>query len=289
MGQFREDVVTRNMKRYRLILCLAACLFVLSGCNGISEKKAVDDATAQELVQTAQIVVAYAFYPLDETSAAQFTSQGAETIESTFSSSFNIAVDGEAMISAFDSWNQAAAKIGAAQKFMGYSAAYNTSGDSIIVNVSIQAEKGTAQVEFVFSDDPDHKIMASSTKVDHAFGEWVEKIGVNTLAVIGAVMVAVIVLTAVITYFIAASRIQSSFRKKDKTEEKEMAVNNTIAQIIEKEERIDDVEMMAVITAIIAASQAAGPKAGRGNAAAGTDGFLARKIKRTPGSRWGRI
>lgn len=289
MGQFREDVVTRNMKRYRLILCLAACLLALSGCNGVSEKKAVDDATAQELVQTAQIVVAYAYYPLDEATAAQFTSQGSETIESTFSDSFNIAVDGEAMISAIDSWNQAVAQIGAAQKFMGNSVAYNTAGDSIIVNVSIQAEKGTAKVEFVFSDDPNHTILSSSTKVNHAFDEWVEKIGLNTLAVIGAVILAVIVLTAFITYFVAASRIQSSSSKKNKVEEKEMAVNNTIAQIIEKEERIDDAEMMAVITAIIAASQASGSIPGIGNKAVGTDGFLARKIKRRPGGRWGRI
>ncbi|MFT3985515.1 MAG: OadG family protein [Lachnospiraceae bacterium] len=277
------------MKNFRIILCLAACLFVLSGCNGLTENKAVDEATSQELVQTAQIVVAYAFYPLDEASATQFTSQGAETIESIFTSSFNINVDGEAMISAFDSWNQAIGQVGTVQKFTGSSVAYNAAGDAIIVNISIQAEKGTAQVAFVFDDDPNHTIISASTKVDNAFTGWIESIGVNTLTVIAVVMVALILLTAVITYFVVASRMKNSFGKKDQVEEKEMAVNNTIAQIIEKEERIDDAEMMAVITAIIAASQATGQKPGRGNAAAGTDGFLARKIKRTPGSRWGRI
>lgn len=287
MEQFREDVVARNMKNLRIILCLTACLLALSGCKGLAEKKAVDEATSQELVQTSQIVVAYAFASLDEASAAQFTSQGAEAIESIFASSFDIKVDGDAMISAFESWNRATAKVGAAQRFTGYSVAYSANGDSIIVEIPVEAEKGTVRVEFVFDNDSNHTITSVSTRVVYTFAGWVESIGINTIAVTAVLIAVLILLTAVITYFAVASRIRNSFRKRDQVEEKEMAVNNTIAQIIEKEERIDDTEMLAVITAIIAASKAAGQKPGRGNAAAGTDGFIARRIKRTPGSRWG--
>lgn len=289
MEQFREDVVARNMKNLRIILCLTACLLALSGCNGLAEKKAVDESTSQELVQTAQIVVAYAFSSLDEASAAQLTSQGTDAIESIFAGSFDIKVDGDAMISAFDSWNKAIAKVGAAQRFMGYSVAYSANGDSIIVDIPVEAEEGTVRVEFVFDNDPNHTITSVSTKVVFTFAEWVENIGVNTMAVFAVIIVVLMLLTAVITYFAVASRIRNSFRKRDQVEEKEMAVNNTIAQIIEKEERTDETEMLAVITAIIAASKVTGQIPGGGNVAAGAGGFIARKIKRTPGSRWGRI
>ena len=67
------------------------------------------------------------------------------------------------------------------------------------------------------------------------------------------------------------------FSKKSKAEEKAEAVDNTIAQIIEKEELSDDLELVAVIAAAIAASEGA----------ASTDGFVVRSIKRA-GNKWQR-
>ena len=51
---------------------------------------------------------------------------------------------------------------------------------------------------------------------------------------------------------------------------KTKAVDNTIAQIIEKEELSDDLELVAVIAAAVAASQGA----------SSTDGFVVRSIRK---------
>ena len=58
--------------------------------------------------------------------------------------------------------------------------------------------------------------------------------------------------------------------KEEAKDVNETAVDNTIAQIIEKEELSDDLELVAVIAAAIAASEGA----------ASTDGFVVRSIRK---------
>ena len=57
-------------------------------------------------------------------------------------------------------------------------------------------------------------------------------------------------------------------KKKENVQEK--AVDNAVAQIIENEEQSDDLELVAVIAAAIAASEGA----------ASTDGYVVRSIRR---------
>ena len=59
-------------------------------------------------------------------------------------------------------------------------------------------------------------------------------------------------------------------KKEKKQDIKEEAVNNTIAQIIEKEESADDTELVAVIAAAIAAYEGS----------QSTDGFVVRSIRK---------
>lgn len=89
------------------------------------------------------------------------------------------------------------------------------------------------------------------------------------------------------TYFISflislfkyIPKLEAALSKKDKkTELAENAVVNTVSQIEvkeEEEELSDDLELVAVITAAIAAS-----------AGTSTDGFVVRSIRRSNNSRW---
>ncbi|HOO28389.1 MAG TPA: OadG family protein, partial [Lachnospiraceae bacterium] len=109
-----------------------------------------------------------------------------------------------------------------------------------------------------------------------------ERAGLNTLMGMGTVFAVLILLCLIISCFKFIPRIQASFGKDKKTKietTKNESVDNTIAQIIEKEELTDDLELVAVITAAIAAAGTAGT-------AGGTDGFVVRSIKRVSGSRW---
>ena len=53
-------------------------------------------------------------------------------------------------------------------------------------------------------------------------------------------------------------------------------MDKAIAQIVENEELSDDLELVAVISAAIAASEGA----------ASTDGFVVRSIRRRPSNKW---
>ena len=105
-----------------------------------------------------------------------------------------------------------------------------------------------------------------------------EKAALNTLLGMGTVFIVLILISLIISCFNFIPKIQAKFAKRPKKEEvKSAAVDNTIAQIIEKEELSDDLELVAVIAAAIAASEGA----------SSTDGFVVRSIKRA-GNKWQR-
>ena len=280
MEQFRKGTVIRNMKKFKLVLCLAACLLGLSGCSILAETKPVDEATAQQLETAAQTIIDGAFAPLDAQSSAELSSRGAEYMEYVFENAMQMKVDGQAMILAFDSWNKAIDEIGAYQETTGYTAAYNTKGDSIIITAFIKCENKDAQVEIIFKDDLYHTVTSSATNITYTFGEKMEKAALNTLMGMGTVFAVLILLCLIISCFGFIPKIQASFSKDKKAKvEAKAPVDNTIAQIIEKEELSDDLELVAVITAAIAASGTAG-------SSASADDFVVRSIKRVSTNKW---
>ena len=70
-------------------------------------------------------------------------------------------------------------------------------------------------------------------------------------------------------------KLQAAFKKKPE-EVKEEKVDNVVAQIVEKEELSDDLELVAVISAAIAAYEGSGS----------TDGFVVRSIRKANKSKW---
>jgi len=110
-----------------------------------------------------------------------------------------------------------------------------------------------------------------STTVQYSTGEMMSKAGLNTLIGMGTVFVVLILISLIISCFNLIPKIQDMFSGKKKADKdiKADAVDNTIAQIIEKEELGDDLELVAVIAAAIAASEGTG-----------TDDFVVRSIRR---------
>jgi sodium pump decarboxylase gamma subunit len=106
------------------------------------------------------------------------------------------------------------------------------------------------------------------------------KAGLNTLLGMGTVFIVLILIMAIIYAFGLIPNIEKALadKKAKKQSKTEDAVDNTIAQIIEKEELSDDTELVAVIAAAIAAYEGA----------ASTDGFVVRSIKRANTNKWQR-
>lgn len=105
-----------------------------------------------------------------------------------------------------------------------------------------------------------------------SFGEKMKKAGMNTLLGMGTVFIVLIFLSFVISLF----KFIYKFQNKSKESEKNVASSNANATATaEEEELVDDLELIAVITAAIAASEGTS-----------TDGFVVRSIKRVPNSKW---
>lgn len=103
--------------------------------------------------------------------------------------------------------------------------------------------------------------------------------GINTVICLAVVFTVLIFISFLISLFKYIPKLEATLSKKDKnTELAENAVVNTVSQIEvkeEEEELSDDLELVAVITAAIAAS-----------AGTSTDGFVVRSIRRSNNSKW---
>lgn len=238
------------MKKWVLVLGMITCMLGLTACGG--QKESVSFLTNEQ--------------------AAEYATVNIETINQVVAMGQQAQLAEDWQIAAVESWEAALEDMGDYQSIVSVEASVDE--EDGVINATIQGSKRQAIVEFVVEDQA---VTAITTNVVYSFGEKMEKAALNTLLGMGTVFVVLILISLIIGCFGFIPKIQAMFNKKSKEEEKAEAVDNTIAQIIEKEELSDDLELVAVIAAAIAASEGA----------ASTDGFVVRSIKRA-GNKWQR-
>ncbi|MCR5674036.1 MAG: OadG family protein [Lachnospiraceae bacterium] len=265
------------MRKFGLILCFLAMSFCLTACGG-STRKTLDPEVATSLEQTTSNLVTQFLAALDEQSAAEISEQGGEYLEYVISNYFGVKANGNGMVNALNSWNSSREDLGDFVSITGMNAAYDDTDRNIIVTLDVVGSKRTAQVEAIYKDDLYKTLNSLTTNINWTFGEKMQKAGLNTLLGMGTVFIVLIIISIIISLFNFIPKIQNAF-KKDKVDVKAAAVDNTIAQIVMKEEEeTDDLELVAVITAAIAACGTSGS----------SDDFVVRSIVRRPNSVWNR-
>ncbi len=252
------------MKKWLLVLGMITCMAGLTACG--QQNKEVEDLMTTEDAQTLAVSIV--------DTLNQVVAQESE--EDYIALMDQNGLDGTVFEKAFESWKTASEDMGSyvemtevvdnsmiAKEYDGV--AYAEEG---VLTVQIKGEQRDANVEIIYEDGLPTGV---TTNVIYSFGESMEKAALNTLLGMGTVFVVLILISAIISCFNFIPKIQGMFAKKATKEEiKAEAVDNTIAQIVEKEELSDDLELVAVIAAAIAASEGA----------ASTDGFVVRSIKR---------
>ncbi|MCR5300951.1 MAG: OadG family protein [Lachnospiraceae bacterium] len=238
---------------------------------------------ATTLEQTTGSLITEFLVALNEEQTADIVSQGPEYLEYVVSNYFGVKAEGNGLVNALNSWNGAKADLGEFVSVTGMNAAYDDSDRNIIVTLDVVGTKRTAQIEAIYKDDLYKTLTSLTTNINWTFGEKMEKAGLNTLLGMGTVFCVLIIISIIISLFNLIPKIQKAFNKDDKADVKAQAVDNTIAQIVEKEEQEeDDLEIVAVITAAIAAASAGGGGSGS------SDDFVVRSIVRRPNSVWNR-
>ncbi len=252
-------------------------ILVLAGCGGTA-RKTLDPEVAAALEETTGNLITQFLAALDEQQSDEISDQGAEYLEYIISNYFGIKADGNGMVNAISSWNSAREDLGDFVSITGMNAAYDNTDKNIIVTLDIVGTRRTAQVEAIYKDDLYKTLTSLSTNIDWTFGEKMEKAGLNTLLGMGTVFIVLIIISLIISLFKFIPKIQAAFSKGGVEDTKAAAVDNAIAQIVEKEEQSDDLELVAVITAAIAAASYGGS----------SDDFVVRSIVRRSGSTWNR-
>lgn len=253
------------MKKLLLVLGMITCILGLTACGSKAE-----DSTAEQLVSEDE-AIAYADSELNGIIA--IVQQGMEAQYA-----------GDTVYSAaFASWKSAQEDMGNYQAILDHEV--EITEDMITVNVTVDGSVRDAKVEFVLEkDDATRQYVPTSitTNVIYSFGEQMTKAALNTVIGMGTVFIVLILISAIISAFVFIPKIQAAFSKgvgnkqPEETKKEAAVVENTAPQAAADEELSDDLELVAVIAAAIAASEGA----------ASTDGFVVRSIRRANTNKW---
>lgn len=257
------------MKKRLLVLGMIACMMGLTACG--SKEQEEGTLMSQEMAQgLAEDTVSFLTQRVDSQSKESYVfmveQQGG---------------NGAMYSSAFESWKSAVEDMGSVtgieeitentvQVMMIEGSMYPTEGTVV---AKLNGETHDALLEIMIEGG---EITSISTNVIFSFGENMKKAGLNTLLGMGTVFVVLILISIIISLFGFIPRIQAKFSKKNKNDTAAPAAAKSVpAPVIEEEDLSDDLELVAVIAAAIAASEGAST----------TDGFVVRSIRRT-GSKW---
>ena len=180
-------------------------------------------------------------------------------------------VDSENFLSMIEAWKAGEAECGAFKSYGEFETEMTSSG--IVVSTEAEYENKTADIEFTF--DEEQQMDSLTINAHYSTAEILKKAGLNTILGMGTVFLVLIFLAFVISLLKYIPMLQEKFTKKtekNKTPVKE--VPKAEVPVVE-EELTDDEELVAVITAAIAAADESV-----------SDGFVVRSIRRRKSNKW---
>lgn len=250
---------------------MIACIFGLTACGNDKNYTEYEEYKLKQAVALTETKLIPAIqYVLDTPEANVLYEYTPEEVEYIVGQAYMLEVDGNAFISALDSFSSAYKEIGGTGKITGSTAKID--GDQIIVNVSIEGPNQNAQAEVVLSNDFFFKMESASLNKVSTMGDSMATAALNTVLGMGSVFVVLILISMIISAFGLISKVQTKPAAKKDSQAAASAATGAANQTSAQEEidAADDYELVAVIAAAIAASEGA----------ASTDGFVVRSIRR---------
>lgn len=249
----------KHIKKVILILCMMTCMFVMTACSQEADNS-VDVTLAANLEQlgTQFLDMFNSFSETDIISYKEQTELQKDTV----------------MYAALESWEGVQEDLGAFVAIESVDVSKTSDGYMIDVNTSYEKRKMT------FSMGVDEQI-ASYTSMSfnpvYTVGEQMTKAALNTLLGMGTVFIVLIFISLLISCFKFIHQWEEKQKKAAMPVETAPAV--PVVETVEEEEDVtDDLELVAVITAAIAAS----------SEQTAANGLVVRSIKRVPTSKWKR-
>ena len=278
------------MKKFAKMLLMLACVFGLTACGSqetVSEfqqsKIEASQIHAKFIIDTVTKIVNTGasdewLENYDNVELADvFTTQLSEILANRTQDKENRYVfyaEGKGVRGALTSFKSGFETIGTIKQ-QGESTAV-VDGDTIVVTVPVTGEKASGSVELIFTNDIYLKMTSCTLNLNETMGQLMTRAALNTLMGMGTVFVVLILISLIISIFGVIPKIQASFsKKKEEPVVAPSASATPAAASTEPEELSDDLELVAVIAAAIAAYE--------GTSA---DGFQVRSIKRANTNKW---
>lgn len=269
------------MKKFLKTLLMLTCVLSLTACGSEETVSEMQQSKIQAAEERAAAVVDMTVALInagstDEVLANYNNIELGDVYASTYSqytgdSSFSC--EGKGIRSAFTSFESGLETMGAITELGEASSVVDD--DTIIVTIPVKGENSDGSVELIFTNDIYLTLTACTLNLNESLGELMARAALNTLIGMGTVFVVLILISLIISCFGFIPVIQAKFTKKAEAPAVAPVVQATVVE--EEEELADDMELVAVIAAAIAAYE--------GTSA---DGFQVRSIKRANTKKWQR-
>jgi len=245
-----------TIKRLLVVLCILTFAISLCACGKEDNSIQYDEMTLKPQIQ--QLVT---------TMLPQMSVESVKANENSLDEeSFDV------YLKAAESYEKARDEIGDIAAVDGIE--LSSDEKTIVALADVKGTTGkTAQVEIII--DKRMNLKSITVNVNRTFGELMQNAALNTLLGMGTVFVVLILIAFIISLFKYISQFEAKLKeKKENTVDTAKAVDNAVAQIIETEQNAaaDDLELVAVISAAIAAYESANGNSG--------DGYVVRSIKK---------
>lgn len=273
----------RNMKKIISLLTLLVCVISLAGCAA-REKLPKEEMYQAKSDKYVKMLTSMSEEELNEQIAG--LEENFEDFEQEVALYPYIGGTGqkfdftaEAYLALFKSYASNLDEFGAYVGVKEYEGGVEKDGE-VTYDVVYEFEKHDMRLSLVYDS---HDVVTTVTADPiYSTGEILEKAGMNTLLGMGVVFAVLILISLIISCFNFIPAIERKFSKKKAAEKKaavQAAPAAAPAPAAAAETAVpDDLELVAVITAAVAASMGT----------TSTDGFVVRSIKRKSSQKWKR-
>lgn len=182
--------------------------------------------------------------------------------------------EGKAVRSAFTSFQSGLETMGSIEPGTPTSV---VDGDNIIVTVPVTGGNASGSVELIFTNDIFVKMTSCTLNLNQTMGQLMTRAALNTLLGMGTVFSVLILISIIIAAFNLIPKIQASFTKKVEPVNIPAPASAPAPApvVVEEEDLTDDMELVAVIAAAVAAYEGTS-----------VEGFQVRSIKRADTKNW---
>ena len=279
------------LKKFLLLFCMLACIFSMTACGNAQ----IDTDAAKESVKDNEVAVVENYLKdwardmilyLDSnqgeagTDALIADAEAGRTLNDVNSKMYIVNQEGMNVktIGLYNSWNSTKDELGELKQAIDVNdidvKVSDETSELCTISVKLQFEKRDCTFEFVINTD--YTLESGAINPSYTTGEKMGKAGMNTLIGMGTVFVVLIFISFIISLF----KYISVFENRNKAKKEAAATPAAVAQetavpvASEEEELTDDLELVAVITAAIAASEGTS-----------TDGLVVRSIRKVNNRR----